>query len=301
MKKIAVVVVVVALVAAVVSEYVLAVEQQALDFATMKKYAEQGDAESQFALGRRLDIPLTQKVEKLTLRNVRQYYVTNKKIGPISVIEGKVVNGFSAPKELLEVEAALYRQDKSPLVSKRQFAGTSLSLLQLQTLGEKELEAFINNKQDVLANNTNIPTDGEVPFMVLFYNPPPTIKEFGVKIVGVRDKDEDEAAQWYQKAAEQGHAEAQASLGLMYVLGRDVPKDEAKAVQWFQKAAKQGNANGQAALGWMYMEGRGVIRDKDKGCALLRDSAEQGHGEAINLYNEYCNVTPPPQPLHRKN
>jgi hypothetical protein len=133
------------------------------------------------------DIPLAQKVEKLTMRNVRQYYVTNEKIGPVSVIEGKVVNGFPVPKELIEVEAALYGQDKNPLVSKRQFAGTSLSLFQIQVLGEKELDAFINNKLEVLANNTNVPPGGEVPFMVLFYNPPPTVAEFGVKIVDVRD------------------------------------------------------------------------------------------------------------------
>ena len=132
-------------------------------------------------------IPLAQKVEKLSMRNVRQYYVTNEKIGPISVIEGKVINGFPTPKELIEMEAALYGQDKSPLISKKQFAGTLLSLFQLQVLGEKELEAFINNKLEVLANNTNIPPGGEVPFMVLFYNPPPTVTEFGVKIVDVRD------------------------------------------------------------------------------------------------------------------
>jgi predicted Zn finger-like uncharacterized protein len=132
-------------------------------------------------------IPLPQKVERLTMRSVRQYYVTNEKIGAISVIEGKVVNGFPAPKELIEVEAALYGQDKNPLVSKKQFAGTSLSLFQLQVLGEKELEAFINNKLEVLTNNTNIPPGGEVPFMLLFYNPPPTVMEFGGKIVDVRD------------------------------------------------------------------------------------------------------------------
>jgi hypothetical protein len=132
-------------------------------------------------------IPLARKVEKLTMRNVRQYYVTNEKIGAVSVIEGTVVNGFPTPKELIEVEAALYGQDKSPLVSKKQFAGTSLSLFQLQVLGEKELEAFINNKLEVLTNNTNIPSGGEVAFMVLFYNPPPTVVEFGVKIVDVRD------------------------------------------------------------------------------------------------------------------
>jgi len=132
-------------------------------------------------------VPLAQKVERLTMRNVRQYYVTNEKIGAVSVIEGTVVNGFSTPKELIEVEAALYGQDKSPLVSKKQLAGTSLSLFQIQVLGEKELESFINNKLEVLANNTNIPPGGEVPFMVLFYNPPAAVAEFGVKIVDVRD------------------------------------------------------------------------------------------------------------------
>jgi len=132
-------------------------------------------------------VPLAQKVERLSMRNVRQYYVTNEKIGPISVIEGKAVNGFPTPRELIEVEAALYGQDKNPLVSKKQFAGTSLSLFQLQVLGEKELDAFINNKLEVLANNTNIQPGGEVPFMVLFYNPPPTVAEFGVKIVDVRE------------------------------------------------------------------------------------------------------------------
>jgi hypothetical protein len=132
-------------------------------------------------------IPLAQKVAKLVMRDVRQYYVTNDKIGPISVIEGKIVNGFAEPKELIEVEAALYGQDKDPLLTKRQFAGTSLSLFQLQVLEEKALESFINNKLEVLANNTDIPPGGEVPFMVLFFSPPPTVTEFGVKIVDVRD------------------------------------------------------------------------------------------------------------------
>jgi len=132
-------------------------------------------------------VPPAQKVEKLSMRSVRQYYVTNEKIGPISVIEGKAFNGFPTPRELIEVEAALYGKEKNPLVSKKQFAGTFLSHFQLQTLGKKELDAFIENKIEVLANNTNIPPGGEVPFMVIFYNPPASVMEFGVKIVDVRE------------------------------------------------------------------------------------------------------------------
>ena len=132
-------------------------------------------------------LPLAQKVEKLTMLSVRQYFVKNEKLGMIAVVEGKVVNGFPSPKELIEVEAALYGQDKNPLVVKRQLAGTFLSPFQMQALGEKELETFTHNKLDVLANNTDIPPGGEVPFMILFYNPPASVAEFRVKVVDVRE------------------------------------------------------------------------------------------------------------------
>ncbi|MBU0909276.1 MAG: DnaJ domain-containing protein, partial [Proteobacteria bacterium] len=50
-----------------------------------------------------------------------------------------------------------------------------------------------------------------------------------------------EAAKWYRKAAEQGNAEAQVNLGLMYVLGQGVPKNDVNAYAWLSLAAAQGN------------------------------------------------------------
>ena len=55
---------------------------------------------------------LAKKVEMLTMRNVRQYYVDNEKVGKVFVIEGKVVNEFPEPKELVTVEAAIYERTK---------------------------------------------------------------------------------------------------------------------------------------------------------------------------------------------
>lgn len=51
-----------------------------------------------------------------------------------------------------------------------------------------------------------------------------------------------------QRAAEQGDAEAQFDLGVMYDYGDGVAKDKAKAVYWYTKAAEQGNAEAQKAL-----------------------------------------------------
>jgi hypothetical protein len=51
-----------------------------------------------------------------------------------------------------------------------------------------------------------------------------------------------EAAKWYRKAAEQGHAEAQVQLGVLYSNGLGVAANTAEATKWLLKAAEQGHA-----------------------------------------------------------
>ena len=55
--------------------------------------------------------------------------------------------------------------------------------------------------------------------------------------------------------AEQGVADAQYNLGVMYGNGKGVPKDYETAVKWYRLAAKQGNASAQFNLGVMYGKG----------------------------------------------
>src|SRR5439155_8930889 len=49
-----------------------------------------------------------------------------------------------------------------------------------------------------------------------------------------------------------GKADAQYVVGAMYYPGNAVPQDHKQAVQWFRKAAEQGHAEAQHALGLMY-------------------------------------------------
>jgi TPR repeat protein len=51
------------------------------------------------------------------------------------------------------------------------------------------------------------------------------------------------AAKWYRKAANQGEAKSQFTLGMIYEKGKGVKKDVAEAAKWYGKAAKQGNAD----------------------------------------------------------
>ena len=49
---------------------------------------------------------------------------------------------------------------------------------------------------------------------------------------------------WYTLAAEQGYADAQYNLGLMYGLGQGVKKDYVYAHMWGNIAASNGSENG---------------------------------------------------------
>jgi TPR repeat protein len=53
-------------------------------------------------------------------------------------------------------------------------------------------------------------------------------------------QDSAKALGWYSKAAEQGHANAQYDLGLMYSEGNGVPQDNVEAYKWFTLAAGNG-------------------------------------------------------------
>ena len=54
-----------------------------------------------------------------------------------------------------------------------------------------------------------------------------------------------EARKWVLKAAEQGHAGAQYSLGLFFYQGQGVAQDYVETRKWWLKAAEQGDAVAQ--------------------------------------------------------
>jgi TPR repeat protein len=83
-----------------------------------------------------------------------------------------------------------------------------------------------------------------------------------------------------RKAAEQGGAEAQIMLGVMYEQGGGVPKDMTEAVKWFRKAAEQGDANAQIMLGNCYDKGQGVSNDKVKAYMWYNLAATAGEKTA---------------------
>ncbi len=96
------------------------------------------------------------------------------------------------------------------------------------------------------------------------------------------------ALQEFKPLAEQGHAQAQFNLGVMYSEGQGVAQDDRQAVDWFRKAAEQGFAGAQNNLGAMYDKGRGVAQDDRQAVDWYRKAAEQGFAKAQNNLGAMC-------------
>lgn len=71
-----------------------------------------------------------------------------------------------------------------------------------------------------------------------------------------------------QALAEQGDAKAQHEFGLMNIEGEGMPSDFAKAAQWFRKAADQEYADAQLSLGMMYVA-KSASQDAVQAAALM--------------------------------
>ena len=80
--------------------------------------------------------------------------------------------------------------------------------------------------------------------------------------------------------AEQGNADVQYNLGLMYRVGAGIPQNYKEAVKWFRKAAEQGYAKAQHNLGMMYSEGEGVTHDYVIAYAWVNLAATKNRGHA---------------------
>ena len=90
------------------------------------------------------------------------------------------------------------------------------------------------------------------------------------------EEDKSDAAEWYQKAAEQGYIEAQRWLGNMYYSGELGEHDYSSALKYYTMAAEQGDASSQEMLGRMYRDGTGVVQNYIQAMEWYQKAAAQG-------------------------
>ena len=89
------------------------------------------------------------------------------------------------------------------------------------------------------------------------------------------------ALKYWKPLAEQGNAEAQFNVGLMYYEGDGVEQDYAEAAKWFSKASEKGHPVAQFSLGVLYIEGHEGWEDYVQALMWFMLAARRGepHGE----------------------
>jgi TPR repeat protein len=93
--------------------------------------------------------------------------------------------------------------------------------------------------------------------------------------------------------AEQGDAESQTFLGILYNSGHKVTQDYKEAVKWYRLAAEQGYAFAQYLLGGMYRYGDGVTRDKAYAHMWWNIAASNGWKDAKESRDIVANIMTP--------
>lgn len=84
------------------------------------------------------------------------------------------------------------------------------------------------------------------------------------------------AADWLENAANAGHVEAMAELGLCFELGCGREQDDAKALEWYMKAAECGHVTAKFSLGEAFEEARGVPQSDVEACLWYYRAALAG-------------------------
>lgn len=93
-----------------------------------------------------------------------------------------------------------------------------------------------------------------------------------------------EKEQELQLAALAGQGDTRSMLGLAYMrLNSDDPRyDPRKAADYLQRAAIDGSAEAQFELAQLYEKGHGVPQDLERALVLYKQSADQGYPDALN-------------------
>ena len=108
------------------------------------------------------------------------------------------------------------------------------------------------------------------------------------------ERDLDAAKKWYQLAAEQGNASAMHNLAVLYATAGSVP-DYDNAAAWFKRAAEVGVRDSQVNLAILYARGDGVERDLEKSYKWFAIAANDGDKDAAVKRDEVFNALRPEQ------
>ena len=89
------------------------------------------------------------------------------------------------------------------------------------------------------------------------------------------------AAEWFEKAAQQGHAFAICALGLLHANGCHFPRNYERALELYRKSAALGNPVAISNIARCHEYGCGVPQNYQEALRLYTLASERGYDDAL--------------------
>lgn len=118
------------------------------------------------------------------------------------------------------------------------------------------------------------------PALMAFVAAPMSAQSVKAGIEAWQRSDYSGAIAIWRPLAEKGDADAEFNLGQAYRLGRGVPTNLAAAKTWFERAASQGHVDAETTLGLLLFQNG----DQSEGLNWLKKAALQGEPRALLVY-----------------
>ena len=121
---------------------------------------------------------------KITVQNVKAYFIPKAAAGELLVITGDALNSYSKPRAALQVKGMVFGATGQAVATKTAYAGNQLTKEQLMEMPADKIEAAMNNQFGDSLANLEVQPGKTIPFTIIIINPPADGKEFGVESVG---------------------------------------------------------------------------------------------------------------------
>jgi len=125
------------------------------------------------------------EVSDISLKNIRQYFVANERVGDLFVIEGLAVNNHNSEPAIITIKVELYDQSGQTITGKDFICGKVASLIDLQVSSKDYLQNIFDFDHEAVSKDYIVAPRESVPFMTIFYNPPENAHDFGLEVVEV--------------------------------------------------------------------------------------------------------------------
>ena len=122
-------------------------------------------------------------VMRLSFRAVTGSFVESNTAGQLFVIKGMVTNNYPKPRSYILVKGSIQDDKGKTVKTAMAYAGNNFSEKEIREMSSADLEKGQGNRSGNEETNVNIPSEGTIPFMIIFERLPENITEFTVEAV----------------------------------------------------------------------------------------------------------------------